>query len=477
MKKRYGTPAFLFVLVLFLLIVLSSGPASVSLLEASPGGNSFQLPGYEKFILENGLTVYLMEQHEVPLINVSALFPAGSVKDNGQYGLASLTAEGLLLGTRNYTKEQIEEELDFLGASYSSEADEETAVISMSFLNTQQKTVFPILKEIMTAPVFDRIEFEKRKKRLLLELEQAKEQPSRVILDYYKKFIFGNHGYGNPIPGTLSSVKKIGVDDLKAFYEANYKPRESAIAIVGDFKTLEMKEQVSQLFSDWQVQGMSQKLNSSPLPVFKQPGVLLINKADATETQFVIGGLGIKRNNPDYVAVMVINTILGGRFTSWLNEEIRVNAGLTYGVFSNFTSYRNAGIFVIKSFTKTAATVEAIDLALKVLNRLHQQGVDQKTLSSAQNYMKGQFPPKYETPESLASLLTSMFFYNFDESFINNFQENVDKVDTAKAKEIISRYFPRDNLQFVLIGKASEIRDKVKKYGKITEKEIKTDGY
>jgi len=150
---------------------------------------------------------------------------------------------------------------------------------------------------------------------------------------------------------------------------------------------------------------------------------------------------------------------------------------LTYGAFSAFTSYRHAGIFVIRSFTKTATTVKAIDLALKVLDRLHRQGIDQKTLSSAQNYMKGQFPPKYETPESLASLLTSMFFYHFDESFIDNFQENVDKVTVARAKEIISRYFPGNNLQFVLIGKSSEIREEIKKYGKITEKEIKTGGY
>ena len=475
MKKEYRTPAVMFILILF--IVLSPGPVPVSLLAASPGGNSFQLPQYEKFILKNGLTVYLMEQHEVPLIHVSAVFPAGAVKDNGRFGLASLTAEGLLLGTRSYSKKEIEEKLDFLGASYSTKAEEETTSISMSFLNTHREAVFPILKEIITLPVFHQAEFEKLKKRLLLELEHTKEQPSLVIMDYYKKFFFGDHGCGNPIAGTPSSIKKIGADDLKAFYKANYKPRESAIAFVGDFKTREMKKQVKQLFNEWQVKETSQKLKSRPLPVLKHPGVLLVNKEDATETQFAIGGLGIKRNNPDYVAVMVINTILGDRFTSWLNDELRINAGLTYGAYSSFTAYRNAGIFVIRSFTKTTTTVEAIDLALKVLNRLHRRGVDQKTLSSAQNYMKGQFPPKYETPESLASLLTSMFFYHFDESFIDNFQENVDKVTAVRAKEIISRYFPKNNLQFVLIGKSSELRDKVKKYGKITEKEIKTEGY
>ena len=140
---------------------------------------------YSEEKLENGLTVYLMEQHEVPLIHVSAVFPAGAVKDNGQYGLASLTAEGLLLGTRNYSKEQMEEKLDFLGASYSTRAGEETASISLSFLNTHQETVFPILKEIITQPVFDQTEFEKRKKRLLLEFNFDELNLNRVQLWVY----------------------------------------------------------------------------------------------------------------------------------------------------------------------------------------------------------------------------------------------------------------------------------------------------
>lgn len=472
MKKKYSIPTVPYIFLLF--IVLFSGPTYVSLLAEPPGNNAFQLPEYEKFVLKNGLTVYLMEQHEVPLIYVSAVFPAGAVKDNGQYGLASLTAEGLLMGTRNYSKEQIEEKLDFLGVSYTTKAEEDTATISMNFLNSHQHSVFPLLKEITTRPVFDQTEFEKRKKRLLLELEQAKERPGRVINDYYKKFLFGDHGYGNPISGTPPSIKKIKVDDLKTFYKANYKPQESAIAFVGDFKILEMKKRVTQLFNDWQVDGTPQKLKSHPLPRFEHARVLLINKEDATETQFIIGDLGIKRNNPDYVAVMVANTVLGGRFTSWLNDELRVNAGLTYGAFSNFVPYKTSGIFLIKSFTKTATTIKAIDLALEVLNRLHQKGIDQKTLSSAKNYIKGQFPPRYETADSLATLLTAMFFYKFDESFINEFQEKVDAVTVLKAKKIIATYFPKNNLQLVLIGKASQILDKVKTYGTVTEKEIKS---
>ena len=442
-------------------------------------GQAFRMPAYETFTLENGLTIYLMEQHEVPLIYVSAVFPAGAIHDGNRCGLASLTSEGLLMGTKNYSKAKIEEELDILGVSYNAGASLETSEVFMSFLNSHRDTVFPILKEIITEPVFEQTEFDKRKKRLLLELEQAKEAPENVIGDYYNKFLFKNHAYGNPVPGTRSSVEKITVEDLKTFYKNNYLPQGSVIALVGDFKNPEMKEQITGLFKDWQGKpaAVAETPVSAALPLADKPRVLLVNKEDATETQFIIGSFGITRNNPDYIGILLINTILGDRFTSWLNDELRVNAGLTYGVRSRFNPFKASGTFTINSFTRTATTVQALDLAVKVLNRLHKQGVDENTLSSAKNYVKGQFPLDYETPDSLAELLASMFFYKFSDSFINDFQKNIDAVTPEKAKEIIAKYFPVKNLQFVLIGKASELRDQVKKYGEITEKEIKADGF
>lgn len=467
MKTKFKNLSILAVFVC--LMVLFSGSSAFT--------QSFKLPAYEKFTLKNGLTVYLMEHHEVPLIYVSVVFPAGAVKDNGKYGLASLTADGLLFGTKNYTKKQIEEELDYLGASYSTYAEQETASVFMSFLNSDQDKVFPILKEIIMYPVFDQKEFEKQKKRLLLQLQLAKERPAAVMRSYSRKFLYGDHCYGNPTSGTRPSVRKVTVEDLRTFYNNNYKPEESAIAVVGDYKTSKMKAAVKELFENWQSKGKSPKIQQKPLPTFNKNRVLLVNKEDATETQFRIGGWGIKRSNPDYVAIQVVNTILGGRFTSWLNDELRVNAGLTYGAFSYFSTFKTSGTFFISSYTRTAKTVKAIDLALEVMDRLHTKGIDQKTLASAKNYIKGQYPPKYETAGSLADLLTSMFIYGFDESFIDDFQENVDSMTVEKTREIIKKYFPKDNLQFVLIGKASEIRGKVKKYGEIIDKEIKADGF
>jgi predicted Zn-dependent peptidase len=236
-----------------------------------------------------------------------------------------------------------------------------------------------------------------------------------------------------------------------------------------------MKAKLKSLFEGWAKGTPPANLASAPVASNKEARVLLVNKADAKETTFIIGGPGVPRSHPDYVAMEVINTAFGGRFTSWLNDELRVNTGLTYGAGSSFTRLKNAGTFQISTFTATKNTEAAISKALEVVNKLHSAGLDEKTLTSAKNYVKGGFPPRYETSGQLAGLLTQMFWYGFDESFINNFQKNVDELTVPKAKEIVSKYFPKENLQFIMIGKADDIRTIAGKYGKVTEVQIKDE--
>jgi zinc protease len=435
----------------------------------------YKLPPYEKFKLKNGLTVYLMEQHEVPMMNVSVILPAGAIYDGEKAGLASLTASGLKYGTKNYPKARLDEELDFIGASVNTSASKESAGLSAKFAVKDKDKVLEIIKELLTEPVFDTVEFAKEKKRVLVGLEQAKESPRSVIGSYFDKFLYGDHVYGNVVQGRVSTVSAITVDDLKKFYKENYVPAGSAIAIVGDFNAKEMKVLATKLFSGWQGKQTGVNLASKPLPVPPANRVLLVNKDDAKETTFYIGAPGISRNNPDYVSIEVVNTLFGGRFTSMLNDELRVNTGLTYGASSRFVPLKNGGSFVITTFTATKTTEPAIDKAIEVLNKLHQNGIDETSLASAKNYVKGQFPPRYETSGQLAGLLTQMFWYNFDESFINNFQKNVDGLTVEKAKEIIARYFPKDKLQFVMVGKSAEIKKIAEKYGPVTEVQIKED--
>jgi predicted Zn-dependent peptidase len=443
---------------------------------AAKAQSTFKLPPYEKFTLENGLTIYLMEQHEVPLVSMSVILPAGAIYDNKQNGLATMTADALMHGTKNMTKQQIEEELDFIGASVNTYASKESAGLSARFATKDRDKVLGIIRDVLLTPTFIATEFEKEKKLLLAGLEQARESPRNVIGNYFDQLLFGEHVYANPESGRISTVAKLTAADAKKFYQTNYIPNGSAIAVVGAFNTAEMKAKLSSLFGSWK-KGTA-PVNTANKQVSPQTTarVLLVNKPDATETTFYIGGPGVPRNNPDYVAMEVINTLFGGRFTSWLNDELRINTGLTYGARSNFTRLKNAGTFNISTFTAIKNTEPAIDKAIEVLNRLHTAGIDENTLTSAKNYVKGQFPPRYETSGQLAGLLTQMFWYGFDESFINNFQKSVDELTVAKAKEIVGKYFPKENLQFVLIGKAEDIRKIAAKYGKVVEVQIKDDG-
>lgn len=449
----------------------------ITLTTTTFAGN-FKLPAYEKVNLNNGVTVYLMEQREVPLIYISALIPSGALYDGNKNGLAFLTSESLLFGTKNYTKKQIEETFEFYGANISTSASTEFIKVSTSFAKQDQEKLLPIFQDIILNPTFPVEEVGKRKQRLLVELDQAKESPRQVIRAYFNKFLFADNEFGNPIQGSKTSVASISSDDLKNYYTIFFDPANSVIAIVGDFNSAEMKNKISDLFQSWKAKKSSSS-NPTMIPNldFNKNRVLLVNKNDARETTFLIGGKGISRSNPDFTEIQVVNTILGDRFTSWLNEELRINSGLTYGARSAFVPYKNTGTFFISTFTANENTEKAIDLALQVLNRLHTIGITDKVLSSAKSYIKGQFPPDYETSGALADLLTSMHYYGFDDTYINNFEEKVDEFTVARANEIVKKYFPLDNLQFVIIGKASEIKDVVKKYGEVTVKEITANGF
>ncbi|GAB4045857.1 M16 family metallopeptidase [Spirosoma litoris] len=450
---------------------------SAVLLTSASLAQTFKVPPYQKFKLKNGLTIYLMEQHEVPLINISAVFDAGAVQDGSRYGLSNMTAEAILFGSSKYTKSQLEEKIEYVGASVDTYAGKEVAKLTSSFAVKDQDLLFDIIQDVITKPTFDQTEFDKYKQRQLLQLTQQKESPRGVVNSYFNRFVYEGHPYANPLTGTPSSVSAVSASDARQFYQKYYTADRAAIAIVGDFNTADMKKRVTDLFGSWKTAPSTSPALTEPTFSFDKNRVLLVNKDDARETTFLIGGKGITQNNPDFIPVTVVNTILGGRFTSWLNDALRVNSGLTYGAGSRFGTYRKSGTFAISTFTKVSTTTQAIDMALQVLDSLHRTGIDEKTLTSAKNYVKADFPPKYESASELANLLTDMFSMGFDESFINNFQKNVDGLTVAKTRQIIDQYFPKNNLQFVLIGKAEAIRDKVKKYGTVTEKEIKADGF
>jgi predicted Zn-dependent peptidase len=433
-------------------------------LAAVTEGQTLKLPPHERITLKNGMTVLLMEKRGVPMVSFAAIVKAGSTADPmGQEGLASTTAGLLRKGTAQRSAQKFAEDLDFIGASFGADASDDFTALSAECLTKDLDKGLDLLSDAMLHPVFPQGEVDKLLSQSTDGVKAAKDEAESVALTYYYGYLFGKHPYARPDGGDELSLARIKRDTIVKFYEANYTPGNTILAVAGEFNAAQLKTRLEEVFGAWTAKGAAPPVLTAPPPV-RGKRLLLIDKPDSTQTFFVIGNVGTAVNDPDRVAIRVLNTIFGGRFTSQLNEALRVESGLTYGAQSFFDSKKQPGAFAIYSYTKNESTVQAIDLALKVLDKLHKDGVTADELASAKAYIKGQFPPSIETSGQLAQRIASNEYYGFDDDEINQLEARIDAVTLPVAKQVIEKHFPADNLVFMLIGKAAEIRPAVEKY-------------
>ena len=425
---------------------------------------TLKLPPHEKVALKNGLTLLLMEKHGVPIVSFAAIVKAGSVADPaGEEGLASLTAELLRKGTTKRNAQKFAEDLDYIGASFGASAGTDFTSVSVEFLTKDLDKGMDLFSDALLHPAFVQAEVDKMLAQNIDAVRAAKDEAQSVALTYYYGYLFGKHLYARPEGGDDVSLKRINRDAIGKFYEANYAPGNTILAVAGDFNAAQMRAKIDQAFGSWTAKANPPPAVSAPAAV-KGKKLLLVDKPDSTQTFFVFGNVGTSVTEPDRVAIRVVNTIFGGRFTSELNEALRVESGLTYGASAFFDSRKQPGAFAIYSYTKNETTTQALDLALEVLAKLHKDGVTPAQLASAKAYIKGQFPPSIETSGQLAWRVASNEFYGLGDDEINQLEARIDAVTPAIARQAIERHFPEENLVFMLIGKASEIGPAVEKY-------------
>ncbi len=450
--------AFVSFLVAMLIVCLAT--ASFAPLRAE----ALRMPTHEKVVLKNGLTVLLLVKHGVPLVNVSTIVKSGAAADPvGQEGLANITVELLRKGTKTRTAQQFAADLDFIGGSLEAEATSDYSVVNVEFLTKDLARGLELFSDALLHPTFPEDETTKLLAQSADAIRAAKDDPQSVILPYYTGYLYGAHPYARSTSGDEVSLTKIRRDDVAKFYEANYAPSNTIIAIAGEFNADEMKSELEQAFGAWPARTVKAEA-IPPVTATKGKRLLLIDKPDASQVYFAIGNTGVSATDPDRVAIRVVNTIFGGRFTSELNEALRVESGYTYGAESFFDDRKVAGPFAIFSFTKNETTTPAIDLALQVLANLHKEGVTEAQLKSAKSYIKGQFPPSIETSRQLARIIASHEFYGLTDDEVNQLDARVDAVTPEIARQVIQKHFPAENLVFVLIGKASAVGPAVKKY-------------
>ncbi len=433
-----------------------------------------RLPKPTVLVLKNGARLLLVEKREVPLISFSAWLRGGALGDpQGKEGLAALTGELLQKGAGARDARQFAEAVDSVGGVLTVAPGREMLLVNGQFMARDSARMIELLADLLMRPRFEAGEFDKLRDRKVAELAAQKDgDPRGLIGTYFHAFHFAGHPYGRPVGGSEASLPSLTREDVLAYAKAHLGGDRLILAVVGDFDTKKMARVLEAALGGW-ARATAPAPKAPPTPRAKGRRVLLVDKPDATQTYFWVGDTGIARNDPSRVDVALANTVLGGRFTSLLNTELRIKSGLSYGANSLVLRDTQPGAVALSSYTKTESTGQAIDLALEVLARYRRDGMDDPMLASAKAYVLGQFPPTLETSGQLASKLAELSFYGLDASDVDGFADAVLATSGERIHSVIQRVLPDpEDLTFVLIGQASTIRDVARRYGPVSEMKL-----
>jgi predicted Zn-dependent peptidase len=439
---------------------------------ALPLAAQVKLPPYSRQTLPNGLVVVLMPKRDVPLTSVEVVVRGGAESDPAEMsGLASVTAELLRRGTATRSADKFSEEADFLGATFQTGSDEQTTVVETEFLSRDTDRALDLLADAVLHPSFPEAEVKKVLAQRIDAAKSLKDNPQRAAGAYFRAFFYGAaHPYGRPADElTLARITRQSIVD---YHRRMYTGKNITVIAVGDFETAAMAAKLSNAFSSAGA-GSAYSWASAAAPARGSASrLLLVDKPDATQTYFWIGQPGIYRTHPDRVALWIVNTLFGGRFTSMLNDELRVNSGLTYGAVCRLDTMRMPGAIGIATFTPTETTAKAVDLAVEVLKRLGEKGITAEQLASAKAYVKGGYPTDHlETADQLAGILGEMELYGLGRAEVDDLFSKIDSITLEAANAVAKKYYRADGLTFMLLGNAAKIRDAARKYApNITER-------
>lgn len=442
--------------------------------------DAVKLPSPEKIVLGNGCTVYYLNNPELPLVSLR-LYVAGAgsaYEPAGLEGLAGLAAELMLKGNASQNAEAIAEELDFMGASLSLSAEDEFAQVSADSLAEHFPRVLEIASACLAGPTFPEEEFARERSRWIDRIAAIKDNPRQAVRLYFQKAYFGSHPLGRLSSGTESSLKKMTGPDILRFYRERYRPDQCLASVVGAIDKAKLEALLQATLGRWKNPSTpAPALGLPPLPVPKGKTFLLVDKPDATQAYFMLGAPGYAVADPVHPTASVMNTLFGGRFTSWLNTELRIKRGLTYGAGSNFQTWKQGGLFAISSYTKNDKIGEMLDITLDLLGQAQKKGFADKEVESARNYILGLFPLSLEQNGDKAEAFVRLAFYGLGFDYYDRYLASVEKVTPPAAGQSAAKLLPKKDFVMVVVGKAAEIRPLLQKFGTFREKKISDAGF
>ncbi len=411
------------------------------------------LPEIEKRTLPNGLDVWIVEAHEVPLVQVNLVVHAGSGDDRqGEFGLASLTAAMLDEGAGARSALEIADAAEFLGADLSTTSSFDASAVRLNVPALRLEQALAIMADVALRPTFPDDELERLREERLTALLQARDDPAAVVGPAFATVVFGaGHRYGTGAIGTTATLTAFTSAQTRAFHSSMYRPSNATLIVVGDVTVAAVLPLLERAFGAWRADGDARK---TPVPAAKQLAaaqVTIVDVPGAEQSQIRIGWVGVARSTPDYFALQVLNTVLGGSFTSRLNQNLREEHGYTYGASSRFDMRLAPGPFFAGAGVQTDKTAESLTEFFNELRAIGEPlGADE--LAKAKNYLALSFPGDFETIGDLAGRLEELAIYSLPDRYFADYTANIGAVTSAAVQQAARTYVQPDKLAVVVVG-------------------------
>jgi predicted Zn-dependent peptidase len=415
---------------------------------------ALKLPPVQKQMLANGLAVWIVEQHEVPMVQVSLIVRAGSAADPpGQYGVAGMTANMLDEGAGGRSALELADAVEFLGAQLGTTSTFDYSGVRLSTPVTRLEDALPLMADVVMRPSFPSNELERLRKERLTRLLQARDDPAAIMEMAFPRLVFGEkHRYGTAAAGGAAETKAMTLAHLRAFHSAYYRPENSTVLVVGDITPAAVMAMLERTFGQWNPEGTGAK--PTPVPAATQlttRRIYIVDKPGAAQSQIRIGWVGVPRSAPDYPTLQVLNTILGGAFTSRLNTNLRETHGYSYGAFSRFDERISPGEFSARAGVQTDKTAEALKEFFNEFAGILKP-IPGDELDKAKNYVALGFPAEFETSADLARKLEEQVVHNLPEEYFPSYIRAVVQVTGEGVEKAAAQYIQADKFAVVIVG-------------------------
>ncbi len=414
---------------------------------------ALKLPAIQKRQLSNGVPVWIVEQHEVPVAQVNLVASIGAADDPpGKFGVTSLMTSMLEEGAGARGALAIADEVDFLGADLGAGSSYDASAVRLHVPVARLGEALAIMADVALRPTFPAEELERLRQQRLTALLQARDDPAAIVAQAFPHVIYGaTHRYGTAVGGTAETIKSFTVGDLRAQYASVFRPANCTLVVVGDVSPDKVMPLLETAFGSWRSGGPSP---SPPLPTIAPPAarqVYIVDKPGAPQTQIRIGGVGVARSTPDYFPIQVMNTILGGSFTSRLNMNLREKHGYTYGAASGFDMRKAAGPFFATSGVQTDKTSESLKEFFIELNGIVQP-VPADELSRAKNYVSLRFPSGFEATTDISRRLEDAIVYKLPADYFSKYIPTIEAVTAADVQRVARLYVQPSRVAVVVVG-------------------------